>query len=171
MAIHSAFLLYRRAQQVVYANDKWFVKQKITGTQSNKVPLGCFSHHPQLALVERIWCICLAVENRKMSLCCKLSYSAQLLHLLNSACVCSYQRCCNTETAVKETACAGKPVLLEWILTSWAFKCDASEHAYADLTKHRNLVVRRLWGNDCNLGRECSGRISRKDHAPSSFGP
>lgn len=51
------------------------------------MPLGCFSHHPQLALVERIWCICLAVENRKMSLCYKLSYSAQLLHLLNSACV------------------------------------------------------------------------------------
>lgn len=116
---------------------------------------------------ENMACLtCSAKQTNVFALHVGFFYSAQLSHLLNSACVCSHSEGCNTETAAKETACAEKPVPSEWLLTSWVFKHSTWEHVQMQISHSTvSSVVRSLRGNNYILDRYCPGGMCRRSCA------
>lgn len=56
------------------------------------VALDCFHPHPQLALDERMWCVWLALQNRKMSSCCMAFFTVLSCHTCSVQSVCAHAR-------------------------------------------------------------------------------
>lgn len=54
------------------------------------VALDCFHPHPQLALDERIWCVWVTLQNRKMSSCCMAFFTVLSCHTCSVQSMCAH---------------------------------------------------------------------------------